>query len=113
MIDVVPFPDYPPARFQALLSAGPPVLGANLACMLVAVAHNLVREPRGPALELIALLTMAGASAVGIAVSRAGAGPVGPGGPARYPRLWRAAPWTAAGGFLLGLIAAGAHALSK
>jgi hypothetical protein len=30
-----------------------------------------------------------------------------------FPRLWRAVPWTAVGGFLLGLIAAGAHALSK
>jgi hypothetical protein len=96
-----------------VLFVGPPVLGAILAGVLVGVARKVAREPQAPVTDFVVLLSIAGASAIGLARYFAGVARVRRGSPTPFPRLWRALPWTAMGGFLVGLIAAGAHALSK
>jgi hypothetical protein len=92
---------------------GPPAFGAILAGMLVGVVRKLAREPQAPATDFVVLLSIAGVSAVALAFYLVGAARVRRGGQTPLPRLWRAIPWTATGGFLLGLLVAGAHALSK
>jgi hypothetical protein len=86
-----------------LLLIAPPFLGATLAGVLVGIARKLAREPQAPVTDFIVLGSIAAISAALLALCLFRAA---------RARL-RAAPWTAAGGAILGLIAAGAHALLK
>jgi hypothetical protein len=52
-------------------------------------------------------------AAVALAILLVGARRVRRGARTDLPRLWRIVPWTAAGGFVLGLVMAGVHALTK
>jgi hypothetical protein len=84
-----------------------------LAGMLVGLVLKLAREPDAPASDFIVLGSIAGVSAVALALFLIGAARVRRGAHSYFPRLWRIVPWTAAGGVVVGLVAAGAHALAK
>jgi len=102
-----------PARVQALLLLGPPACGAILAGTFVGAARKVAREPLAPATDFIVLGSIAGVAAVALAFLLVGARRVRRGAVADVPRLWRIVPWTAAGGFVFGLVTAGVHALTK
>ena len=110
---VVRLPEIVHARVQTLLLCGPPAFAVTLAGMLVGVARKFAVEPAAPLSDFIVLFSIAGVSAGALVVYLVGAARVRRGVHTYSPRLWRAVPWTAAGGFLFGLIAAGVHALSK
>jgi hypothetical protein len=90
-----------------------PVCGAILAGVLVGVARKLVREPQAPATDFIVLGSIAGVSVVALAFLLVSAARLRHGAHTHSPRLWRIVPWTAAGGFVVGLVVAGVHALTK
>jgi hypothetical protein len=96
-----------------MLVIGPPAFAAPLGGMLVGLARKLTVEPDAPALDFVVLLSIAGVCALPLAIFLVCAARVRRGAHTYFPRLWRAVPWTAAGGFLFGLIAAGVHALTK
>ena len=106
-------PEVVHARVQALILIGPPIFATSLAGMLVGLARKLKVEPDAPALDFVVLLSIGGACAIALGVFLVGAARVRRGAHTHFPRLWRAIPWTAAGGFLFGLITAGVHALVK
>ncbi len=96
-----------------LIILGPPAFGATVAGVLVGVARKLAVERQAPATDFVVLFSIASVAAIALAAFLTGAARVRRGAHSPFPRLWRSVPWTAAGGFALGLVAAGTHALLK
>ena len=102
------------SRVQTLLLIGPPAFGVTLGGTLVGFVRKLTTEADAPFVpDFVVLLSIEGISAIALAAFLIGATRVRHGAHTYFPGLWRLVPWTAAGGFVFGLIAAGAHALLK
>jgi len=99
-------------RVQTLLLLGPPAFGVALGGALVGLVRLLAGEPEPDSHAFVVTLSIAGVAAAALAFFLIGAVRVRRGAHTYFPRLWRSVPWTAAGGLLFGLVAAGIRALS-